>query len=101
MARNHSRARRFTRRLATRLGIAVASIAVLAVLAAGAGGRYEVTPLGDLWSGQAGSFPERVTRSGQLQFFRANDGTHGYELWVTDGSVAATTGVHSTRFNRA
>jgi ELWxxDGT repeat protein len=36
------------------------------------------------------SYPEHLTRVGNLLFFNATDGVHGFELWKTDGTAAGT-----------
>ncbi len=38
----------------------------------------------------AGSFPNTFAECSGKLFFVANDGTHGYELWMTDGTEAGT-----------
>lgn len=38
----------------------------------------------------AGSDPFNLTAAGDRVFFRANDVTHGYELWASDGTPAGT-----------
>src|SRR5690554_3029370 len=38
----------------------------------------------------AGSEPRRFTNAGDKMYFVADDGEHGYELWVTDGSYIST-----------
>ena len=43
----------------------------------------DINSLGD-------SNPSSFTFVGDLMFFTANDGTHGYELWVTDGTPSGT-----------
>jgi len=40
--------------------------------------------------GPAGSWPRQLTRVGQRVFFTADDGVHGEELWVTDGTQEGT-----------
>jgi ELWxxDGT repeat protein len=72
------------------LALTVAAVAIAVPSGSSAGASYEVSSLGDLWPGEGSSFPERTTRAGDLQFFRANDGVHGYELWVTNGTLAGT-----------
>ena len=37
-----------------------------------------------------GSFPQELTDVNGTLFFTANDGSHGYELWTSDGSAAGT-----------
>ncbi len=43
----------------------------------------DINPSGD-------SNPSSFTFVGNLMFFTANDGTHGYELWVTNGTPSGT-----------
>ncbi len=46
--------------------------------------------LKDIWPGETGSIPIRLTvLDGKLLFF-ANDGTHGDELWISDGTEVGT-----------
>ena len=40
--------------------------------------------------GPAGSWPRQLTRVGKHVFFTADDGVHGRELWVTDGTPGGT-----------
>jgi ELWxxDGT repeat protein len=44
----------------------------------------------DLRPGTATSNPRRLTPVGSQLFFTADDGVHGRELWVTDGSTEGT-----------
>jgi ELWxxDGT repeat protein len=48
----------------------------------------------DINPGDGASQPQELTYAGNLLsgkvFFKADDGTHGYELWVTTGSEAST-----------
>lgn len=46
--------------------------------------------LADIKPGADSSEPQALTRSGDQVFFVANDGTHGRELWVTDGTTGGT-----------
>ena len=41
-------------------------------------------------SGNGGSNPERLTVVGNTLFFIADDGTHGFELWKSDGASSGT-----------
>src|SRR5690554_1787662 len=43
----------------------------------------DINPTGD-------SNPYSLTELNGKLYFRANDGTNGYELWVTDGTSAGT-----------
>jgi ELWxxDGT repeat protein len=45
----------------------------------------------DICIGSGNSNPTNFVRMGNLTYFIANDGLHGYELWVTDGTEAGTT----------
>jgi ELWxxDGT repeat protein len=44
----------------------------------------------DILSGSYGSYPTNLTNVGGVLLFSANDGSHGYELWQSDGSAAGT-----------
>jgi ELWxxDGT repeat protein len=44
----------------------------------------------DIWPGPAGSGPRDLTNVNGTLFFRANDGTSGYELWKSDGTSTGT-----------
>jgi ELWxxDGT repeat protein len=44
----------------------------------------------DIRKGPAGSAPQALTRVGGRLFFTANDGVHGRELWVSDGTGSGT-----------
>src|SRR5262249_39199207 len=37
-----------------------------------------------------GSFPDELTNAGGTLFFSADDGSHGKELWKSDGTAAGT-----------
>ena len=45
----------------------------------------------DIRPGGAGSNPSNLTNVGGTLYFSADDGTSGYELWLTDGTSAGTT----------
>lgn len=45
----------------------------------------------DICIGAGNSNPSNFVHLGNLTCFIANDGLHGYELWVTDGTEAGTT----------
>ena len=52
----------------------------------------------DIKSGnQDGSFPRYLTAVGNTLYFRADDGTHGAELWKSDGTEAGTVMVKDIR----
>lgn len=42
-------------------------------------------------NGTLDSYPSHLTNVGGTLFFVANDGTHGYELWTSDGTSTGTT----------
>jgi ELWxxDGT repeat protein len=44
----------------------------------------------DINPGPAHSYPQQIIRFRNQAFFPANDGVHGYELWVSDGSDSRT-----------
>ena len=44
----------------------------------------------DINSGSSSSNPAYLTPFNGELYFRANDGTYGYELWKTDGTEAGT-----------
>jgi ELWxxDGT repeat protein len=46
--------------------------------------------LADINPGAASSFPANLVVIGSTTYFVANDGTHGSELWKTDGTAAGT-----------
>jgi ELWxxDGT repeat protein len=51
---------------------------------------YAVSLLRDVYPGSSGSSPEHLTVAGGKLFFVADDGVHGHELWVSDGTTAGT-----------
>jgi ELWxxDGT repeat protein len=44
----------------------------------------------DIWPGPEYSIPGQFLGAGGTLFFVANDGTHGREPWISDGSAAGT-----------
>ena len=48
----------------------------------------------EIYAGPNGSGPSNFTATGNRVYFTADDGTHGRELWVTDGSGGGTQLVH-------
>ena len=51
---------------------------------------YRVSWRCNIRPGEAGSWPRRLTRCGRYVYFTADDGIHGEELWVTEGTVEST-----------
>jgi ELWxxDGT repeat protein len=79
--------------LATIAAVAVAMFLSLPVAAADAG---RATLVSDIRT-DGGSDPRQLTRAGGLVYLTAIDGTHGRELWVTDGSTDGTRMVKDIR----
>ncbi len=52
---------------------------------------YTQSLVKDICIGLGGSNPSSFVILGHLTCFIANDGIHGYELWITDGTEAGTT----------
>lgn len=46
--------------------------------------------LSEICMGDQGAWPRQLTRAGNQVFFTADDGIHGEELWVTDGTGEGT-----------
>jgi ELWxxDGT repeat protein len=44
----------------------------------------------DILSGSNGTYPYALMNVNSILYFRANDGTHGLELWRSDGTTAGT-----------
>jgi ELWxxDGT repeat protein len=44
----------------------------------------------DIQPGSYSSYPEQLVNAGGLLYFVANDGSHGYELWRSDGTSSGT-----------
>ena len=44
----------------------------------------------DINPGTGSSYPRYLTNVNGTLFFSANDGTHGYELWESNGTAAGT-----------
>ena len=51
----------------------------------------------DIWPGQEDSDPYQLTDAEGILFFRTEDGTHGRELWTSDGTAAGTVMVKDIR----
>src|SRR4051812_32658049 len=83
---------RFTQRAwtVTALAFAIGLVAALAV-AAPALAAPTATLLKDIrTTGPEGSAPTGLTTVGTTIFFQAQDPTHGYELWKSNGTTAGT-----------
>ena len=57
------------------------------------GGTTRVMDINLASSGADGSYPDHFTALNGYLYFRADDGTNGFELWRTDGTEAGTTRV--------
>ena len=44
----------------------------------------------DINNGSTGNYAQFFTAVGSTLYFQANDGTHGGELWKSDGTAAGT-----------
>jgi ELWxxDGT repeat protein len=75
---------------------AVAVATILSLSAAGAVSAAEATLVKDVRA-VGGSDPWWLVQAGDRVFFSANDGDHGRELWVSDGSAAGTRMVKDIR----
>ena len=51
----------------------------------------DVVRVADIRAGAAGSYADSLTNVGGTLYFAANDGSHGFELWRSDGTPAGTT----------
>ena len=54
----------------------------------GTGGTFDLSTVA--LPSQSDAAPERFTMAGELLFFTHDDGIHGEELWVTDGTPEGT-----------
>ena len=83
-------------RTLTRLVVAAMATASFAVPAAAAAPDVEVGLVSDIRP-VGGSDPRELTHVGRVVFFSATDGTHGRELWATDGTPEGTRLVRDIR----
>jgi ELWxxDGT repeat protein len=82
--------------LAIRMFVVATAVAALLSLPTGTVSAAEATLLRDIRPG-GGSDPRTLVRVEDRVFFSAADGTHGRELWVTDGTSEGTKLVKDVR----
>jgi ELWxxDGT repeat protein len=70
--------------------LAVATVALCSAAVAGSGAVPAVRLVKEINPGTEGSDPAAFVTLDGAAYFRANDGSHGFELWRTDGSEAGT-----------
>ena len=75
--------------LAIRSSVTALAVATLLCLSTAAVSASDATLIGDI-KPVGGSDPRTLVTAGERVFFSANDGTHGRELWVSDGTAAGT-----------
>jgi ELWxxDGT repeat protein len=76
-------------KLVIRTSVTAVAVAALLCMSAGAVAASDATLLRDI-KPVGGSDPWTLVKAGDRVFFSANDGEHGRELWVTDGTGAGT-----------
>ncbi len=76
--------------------VAIVIAAVLFVPPVGVAAAPSATLIADIHT-SSGSGPQSLTVVGKTVFFSATDGTHGRELWATDGTPDGTRLVHDIR----
>ena len=70
--------------------LAVATVALCSAAVAGSRAVPAVRLVKEINPGTEGSDPAAFVTLDGAAYFRANDGSHGFELWRTDGSEAGT-----------
>ncbi len=76
--------------------VAIVIAAVLLIPPVGVAAAPSATLIADIHP-SSGSGPESLTVVGKMVFFTATDGTHGRELWATDGTPVGTRLVRDIR----
>src|SRR6266511_5322221 len=69
---------------------ATAAVGLVAGAEGASAANFDAAQVADIRSGPQGSNPSPLANVNGTLFFRANDGTNGYELWKSDGTTSGT-----------